>query len=264
MQKGGEKKLYWSFTPFLPGIPISLCGLSSTFVDKSHICVPFWRLLIVLNWRNYSQGTAVSAIQRCWWPDCAVRSLALYFINLEYPLLLSTTCPFWATPLGMSSTFSSPLWYPALFHLLYLNAIGDKCQSWSPQLSATVHTQLPAPLGSHTGPNLLCLPTEKGNDGHYVLLQSRASDRAGPSAKYTSMPCSHEQRWWNKFDIWARMGSFYLQIHAQQFPRWLLKLHKDSQWIIHYLPSISVHSNRQQISSCHAQGYKSICLLPSV
>lgn len=57
--KRGKKKLYWSFTPFLPGIPISPRGLSSTFVDKSHICVPFWRLLIVLNWRNYSQGTAV-------------------------------------------------------------------------------------------------------------------------------------------------------------------------------------------------------------
>lgn len=70
--KKGGKKLYWSFSPFLPGIPISPCSLSSTFVDKSHICVPFWRLLIVLNRRNYSQGTAVLAIQRCWWPECTL------------------------------------------------------------------------------------------------------------------------------------------------------------------------------------------------
>lgn len=60
-KKGRKKKLYWSFSPFLPGIPISQCSLSSTFVDKSHICVPFWRLLIVLNRRNYSQGTVL-----CW------------------------------------------------------------------------------------------------------------------------------------------------------------------------------------------------------
>lgn len=72
VKRGEKKKLYWSFSSFLPGIPISPCSLSSTFVDKSHICVPFWRLLIVLNRRNYSQGTAVSAIQRCWWPDCAL------------------------------------------------------------------------------------------------------------------------------------------------------------------------------------------------
>lgn len=70
-RKGG-KKLYWSFSPFLAGIPISLCSLSSTFVDKSHICVHFLRLLIVLNRRNYSQGSAVLAIQRCWWPDCSL------------------------------------------------------------------------------------------------------------------------------------------------------------------------------------------------
>lgn len=34
--------------------------------------------------------------------------------------------------------------------------------------------------------------------------------RAGLSAKHTSMPCWHEQRWWNKLDIWARMGNFSL------------------------------------------------------
>lgn len=33
---------------------------------------------------------------------------------------------------------------------------------------------------------------------------------AGLSAKHTSMPCLHEQRWWNKLDIWARTGNFYL------------------------------------------------------
>lgn len=34
--------------------------------------------------------------------------------------------------------------------------------------------------------------------------------RAGLSAKHTSMPCSHEQRWWNKLDIEARIGNFSL------------------------------------------------------
>lgn len=121
------------------------------------------------------------------------------------------SCPFWATPLGTSCAFGTPLWYPGLFYLGYLNVRGDKSQSWSPPLPVSMHTPLRAPSGSYMDPHLFLLPAEKGRDGHYALLQSRGFwCSAGLSAKHTSMPCSHEQRWWNKLDICARMGNFYL------------------------------------------------------
>lgn len=113
-KKGGKEKLYWSFSPLLPGIPISPCSLSSAFVGKSHICVSFWRLFIVLDRRNCSQGTAVLAIQRCWWPVFCAKSCLVFHQPQISPS--TTACPVWATPLGMSCALGSPLWYPALLY----------------------------------------------------------------------------------------------------------------------------------------------------
>lgn len=166
--------------------------------------------------------------------------------------------------MGTSSTLGSPLWYPALFYLLYLNAKGDKSQSWSPSLPASIYTPLPAPLGSYMGPHLFWLPAEKGSDGHYALLQSWASD-VGLVCLLNTLQCPARMNRDDEISLiseqeWATPNCLALPIYAQQFPRWLFKLHRDSPWIIHYLPSISVHSNRQQISSCHTQGNKSICL----
>lgn len=105
----------------------------------------------------------------------------------------------------------------------------------------------------------------KGRDGHYALLQSRASD-VGPACLLNTLQCPprmnrDDEISWISEQEWATSICLApLPINAQQFPRWLFKLHGDSPWIIHYLPSVSVHSNRQQISSCHTQRNKSICL----
>lgn len=125
-----------------------------------------------------------------------------------------------------------------------------------------IHTLLPAPSGSYMGPHLFLLPAEKGRDGHYALLQSRASD-VGPACLLNTLQCParmnrDDEISWISEQEWATSICLAVPLYAQQFPRWLFKLHRDSPWIIHYLPSISVHSNRQQISSCHTQGNKSI------
>lgn len=114
------------------------------------------------------------------------------------------------------------------------------------------------------GPHLFWLPAEKGSDGHYALLQSWASD-VGLVCLLNTLQCPARMNRDDEISLiseqeWATPTCLALPIYAQQFPRWLFKLHRDSPWIIHYLPSISVHSNRQQISSCHTQGNKSICL----
>ncbi len=163
----------------------------------------------------------------------------------------------------MSCALGSPLWYPALFYLRYLNARGDKSPSWSPPLPASIHATLPAPSGSYMGPHLFLLPAEKGRDGHYALLQSRASD-VGLACLLNTLQCParmnrDDEISWISEQEWATSICLALPIYAQQFPRWLFKLHRDSPWIIHYLPSISVHSNRQQISSCHTRGNESSC-----
>lgn len=236
-------------------------------MDKSHICVPFWRLLIVLNRRNYSQGTAVLAIQRCWWPDCTLCCVKSCLV-FHQPYIFSSTLhrlPILsnATRYELCIQFASMVCYPALFYLRYLNARGDKSQGWSPPLPASMHTLLPAPSGSYMGPHLFLLPAEKGRDGHYALLQSRASDVA-LACLLNTLQCPacmnrDDEISWISEQEWATSICLALPIYAQQFPRWLFKLHRDFPWIIHYLPSISMHSNGLQISSCHTQGNKSIC-----
>lgn len=108
-----------------------------------------------------------------------------------------------------------------------------------------------------------CYLQRKGRDGHYASLQSRASD-VGPACLLNTLQCpapmnGDDEISWISEQEWATSICLALPIYAQQFPRWLFKLHRDSPWVIHYLPSESVHSNRRQISSCHTQGNKSIC-----
>lgn len=86
-EEGGGKKLYWSFSIFLQGIPISPCSLSSTFVDKSHICVPFRRPSIVLNGQNFSPyGAAVHHTEVLVDRLDPVQDLASCCINLKHPV----------------------------------------------------------------------------------------------------------------------------------------------------------------------------------
>ena len=126
-EKRGEKKLYWSFSLFLPGIPISPCSLSSTSVDKSHICVPFWRLLIVLNRRNYSQDTAVLAKQKCRWQDCTqchVKSCLLFHQpRISSSILLHLPIPNNATGYESCTRFTSVVASPILSLL-------PQCERW--------------------------------------------------------------------------------------------------------------------------------------
>lgn len=85
--KRGKKNYIDLFLPPFQAFPLPPRSLSSTFVDKSHICVSFWRLLIVLNRRNYSQGVAAAAevlVAGLLLP-ILVQSLALCFVNLKYP-----------------------------------------------------------------------------------------------------------------------------------------------------------------------------------
>lgn len=66
-----------------------------------------------------------------------------------------------------------------------------------------------SPIRRLHGPHhLSLLPVEKGRDGHYALLQSRAFWCAGAdlSAKHISIPWSHEQRWWNKVGYLSNNG----------------------------------------------------------
>lgn len=107
------------------------------------------------------------------------------------------------------------------------------------------------PLGSCMDPHLFSLPAGKGRDGHYAVLLSWASDveQGCLSAKHISMPCLHEQRWWNKLNIRARTSNFCLFTpeHFNSFQGDFWIANRDSPWIIHYLLSISLHSNRQPI-----------------
>lgn len=86
-RRGRKKNILIPPSPFLPGIPISPCSLSSTFVDKSHICVPFWRLLIVLNRHNYYPGpTRAGRCRGVGGQTERWKSLASCFVNRKYPL----------------------------------------------------------------------------------------------------------------------------------------------------------------------------------
>lgn len=93
MERGkGEKNYIDLFLPPFQAFPLPPRSLSSTFVDKSYICVPFWRLLIVLNRRNYSQGVVAAAVAAAEvlvarLLRTPVQSLALCFVNLKYPPL---------------------------------------------------------------------------------------------------------------------------------------------------------------------------------
>lgn len=166
---------------------------------------------------------------------CAQLSLASCFINLTYPLPPSAACPLQATPLDMSCALSSPLQYLALFYPHHLNERGDKSKSSSPPFSASVRRLY--------GPSsFLVTCRERQGNGHYALLQSQASDVRLPCLLNTlqcAPPLLHEQRWWNKLGYLCKNGQLLcvlaLAMCAQQFPRWLFKLHRDYPWIIHYL-----------------------------
>lgn len=193
MERGRERKKNYIdlFLPPFQAFPFPPRSLSSTFVDKSHICVPFWRLLIVLNRRNYSQGVVAAAVQRCWWPGCcasSVQSLALCFVNLKYPPLASdgpgrSERRHWARE---RCAFASPLRYPGLIFIFSTSKqeainLGADLHRSTPSPSTHTHTlthtqgKSPAPSGSYAGPSSV-LVTCRGErrDGHYALLRSRS------------------------------------------------------------------------------------------
>lgn len=228
MQKNGEgkrKKNYIDlFLPPFQAFPFPPRSLSSTFVDKSHICVPFWRLLIVLNRRNYSQGVVAAAVQRCWWPGCCVSLCkVLPCVSSTSNILLwpPTARPIWATPLGsralrlrLTSTAPGLIFIFSTSKREAINLGADLHGSPSPSHTHTLtHTQgkSPAPSGSYAGPSSV-LVTCRGErrDGHYALLRSRSLWCGAGACLLNTLQCprSHERRWWNKFDIRARTGNF--------------------------------------------------------
>lgn len=205
MERGREKKNYIDlFLPPFQAFPFPPRSLSSTFVDKSHICVPFWRLLIVLNRRNYSQGVVAAAVQRCWWPGCCVSLCkVLPCVSSTSNILLwpPTARPFWATPLGASAAPSPHLsGTRPYFYLLHLKARGDKSRSWSPPLPVSIHTH--TLTDTHAGKIASPIGLLRGALIRSGYLQRRTRRRAlrfiakpkplmwgrGLSAKHTSMP----------------------------------------------------------------------------
>lgn len=73
------------------------------------------------------------------------------------------------------------------------------------------------------GPNLLWLPAEKGSDGHYALLQSRASD-VELACLLNTLQCPARMNRDDEISLiseqeWATSICLALPIHAQQFPR---------------------------------------------
>lgn len=105
-----------------------------------------------------------------------------------------------------------------------------------------------------------CYLSREGRDGHYAVLQN-PSDVALVCLLNTLQCPAHMNRddeiSWISEQERVTSICLALPINAQQFPRWLYKLHRDSPWIIHRLPSIRRRSNGLKMSSCHTQGNKS-------
>lgn len=146
----------------------------------------------------------------------------------------------------MSWALDSPLWYPAyfIFATSIQQAINLKADLTTPCLHP--HT-IASPIGLLYVPSSVLVTCRERQSGHYALLQIRASD-VGLACLLNTLQCparmnrDDEISWISKQE-WATSLHLALPIYAQQFPRWLFKLHRDSPWIIHYLPSICVHSN---------------------
>lgn len=152
--------------------------------------------------------------QRCWWPDCT--------------LCCVKSCLMFHQPrISSSSRHHLPILSNATGYELctrFTSTVSSLILSSLPQckrainLRADLHHSLP-PSTHHCQPHWAltqalicsCYLQRKAEMGITLHCKSRAFwCRAGLSAKHTSMPCSHERGWWNKLDIWARMGNFYL------------------------------------------------------
>lgn len=72
------------------------------------------------------------------------------------------------------------------------------------------------------GPHLFWLPAEKGRDGHYALLQSRAD--VGLACLLNTLQCPARMNRDDEISLiseqeWATPNCLALPIYAQQFPR---------------------------------------------